>query len=94
MNIDLVHFCVLYAKALNKAANKFLKDAKFKGPCSNLAMEEQQQSIRASLHLLMYVVSTLDAVFVAKDTILPQMLITSIEDPNIKKISRLLKSVS
>ena len=81
-------------KSLSEAANKFLKDAKFKGPCSNLAMEEQQQSIRASLHLLMYVVSTLDAVFVAKDTILPQMLITSIEDPNIKKISRLLKSVS
>ena len=81
-------------KSLSEAANKFLKDAKFKGPCSNLAMEEQQQSIRASLHLLMYVVSTLDAVFVVKDTTLPQMLITSIKDPNIKKISRLLKSVS
>ena len=79
---------------MNEAANKFLKDAKFKGSSSSLAMEEQQQSIRASVHLLMYVVSTLDAVFVAKDTILPQMLITSIEDPNIKKISRLLKSVS
>ena len=34
----------------------------------------------------MYVVSALDAVFVAKDTILPQMLITSIEDPNIEKL--------
>ena len=86
MNIDLVHFCVLYAKALNKAANKFLKDPKFKGSCSSLAREEQQQSIRACVHLLMYVVSTLDAVFVAKDTILPQILITSIEDPNIEKL--------
>ena len=71
---------------MNEAANKFLKDAKFKGSSSSLAMEEQQQSIRASVHLLMYVVSTLDAVFVAKDTILPQMLMKGIEDPNIEKL--------
>ena len=71
---------------MNEAANKFLKDAKFKGSSSSLAMEEQQQSIRASVHLLMYVVSTLDAVFVAKDTILRQMLNTSIADQNIEKL--------
>ena len=71
---------------MNEAAKKFLKDAKCKGSSSTLAMEEQQQSTRASVHLLMYVVSTLDAVFVAKNTILPQMLITSIEDPNIEKL--------
>ena len=68
---------------MNEAANKFLKDAKFKGSSSSLAMEEQQQSIRASVHLLMYVVSTLDAIFVAKDTILRQILNTSIADPDI-----------
>ena len=73
-------------KSLNEVANKFLEDAKFKRSSSSLAMEEEQQSIRAFLHLLMYVVSTLDAVFVAKDTILPQILITSIEDPNIEKL--------
>ena len=70
-------------KSLNEAANKFLKDAKFKGSSTSLAMKEQQQSIRASLHLLMYVVSTLNAIFVAKDTILRQMLNTSIADQNI-----------
>ena len=73
-------------KSLSEAANKFLKDAKFKGSSSSLAMEKQQQSIRASVHLLMYVVSTLDVVFVANDRILPQILITSIEDPNIEKL--------
>ena len=73
-------------KSLSEAANKFLKDAKFKGSSSSLAMEKQQQSIRASIHLLMYVVSTLDAIFVAKDTILRQMLNTSIGDPNIEKL--------
>ena len=73
-------------KSLSEAANKFLKDAKFKGSCSSLPREKQQQSITASVHLLMYIVSTLDAVFVAKDTILPQILITSIEDPNIEKL--------
>ena len=71
---------------MNEAAKEFLKDVKCKGSSSTLAMEEQQQSTRASVHLLMYVVSTLDAVFVAKDTILPQILITSIEDPNIEKL--------
>ena len=70
-------------KSLSEAANKFLKDAKFKGTYSNLAKEEQQQSIRACVHLLMYVVSTLDAIFVAKDTVLRQMLNTSIADQNI-----------
>ena len=79
-------------KSLNEVANKFLEDAKFKRSSSSLAMEEEQQSIRASIHLLMYVVSTLDAVFVAKDTILPQILITSIEDPNIEKLQGYLNS--
>ena len=40
----------------------------------------------------MYVVSTLDVVFVAKDTILPLMFITSIEDPNIEKLQGYLNS--
>ena len=79
-------------KSLNEVANKFLEDAKFKGSSSSLAMEEEQQSIRASIHLLMYVVSTLDAVFVAKDTILRQMLNTSIGDPNIEKLQGYLNS--
>ena len=93
---------------MNEAANKFLKDAKFKGSSSSLAMEEQQQSIRACVDLLMYVVSAIDAVFVARDTILPQMLFTSIENPNIEVLQgyfqtyleclsknvKLLKSVS
>ena len=61
-------------------------DAKSKGSSSSLAMEEQQQNIRASVDLLTYVVLTLDVVFAAKDTILPQMLFTSIEDPNIEKL--------
>jgi hypothetical protein len=73
-------------KSLNEAANKFFEDTKFKCSSSNLATEKQQQSIRASVHLLMYVVSTLDVVFVANDRILPQILITSIEDPNIEKL--------
>ena len=71
---------------MNEAANKFLEDAKSKGSSSSLAMEEQQQNIRASVDLLTYVVLTLDVVFAAKDTILPQMLFTSIEDPNIEKL--------
>ena len=44
---------------------------KSKGSSTSLAMEEQQQSIRACVHVFMYVVSALDAVFVATDTIVP-----------------------
>ena len=57
-------------------------------------MEEQQQSSRACVNLLTYVVLTLDAVFAAKDTILPQMLFTSIEDPNIEKLHGYLETWS
>ena len=70
----------------------FKIDGKPKASSSGLAMWEQQQSIRACVDLLTYVVSTLDAVFAAKHTILPQMLFTSIEDPNnqnFKDICRL-----
>ena len=58
-------------KSFNEPANKFLEDAKSKGSSNNLAMEEQQKNIRVCVHLLMYVLSALDVVFVAKDTILP-----------------------
>ena len=71
---------------MNEAANKFLEDTKSKGSSNSLAMEEQQQSIRACVDLLTYVVSTLHVVFAVKDTILPQMLFTSIDDPNIEKL--------
>ena len=77
---------------MNKAANKFLKDAKSKGSSSSLAMEEQQQSTTACVNRSTYVVLTVDAVFAAKDTILPQMLFTSIEDPNIEKLHGYLES--
>ena len=57
-----------------------------------MAIEEQQQSIRAYVDLLTYVVSTLDAIFDVKHTILPQMLFTSIEDPNIEKLQAYLET--
>ena len=77
---------------MNEAASKFFEDAKCKGSSNRLAMEEQQQSIRACVDLLTYVVSTVHAVFAAKDTILLLMLFTSIEDPNTEKLQAYLQS--
>ena len=71
---------------MNEAANKLWEDAKSKGSSNSLAVEEQQQSIRACADLLTYVVSALDVVFAAKDTILLGLFFTSIEDPNIEKL--------